>query len=168
MFAINSEGQALSETSISPERTANVEKDITSQGRVNVLIFYQSLTNQLTKAEKLQVVCSHIFTQVNWCLNPDATDSQTNAQALRGFLELLKALKYVMNGSTKTGEEPESMPVTPDEQARCLLFYLREIRRILNVQSLFTLNDFLTKNAEVLILHLANIFTCLVRDEQLN
>ena len=79
MFALNSEEQALSETSISPERTANVEKDITLQGRVNVLIFYQSLTNQLTKAEKLQVVCSHIFTQVNWCLNHEATDSQTNA-----------------------------------------------------------------------------------------
>lgn len=66
------------------------------------------------------------------------------------------------------GDEPLPSLDTPDEQAKCLLFYLREIRRMLNVTNLFTLNDFLMRNSEVLILHLANIFTCLVRDHQLS
>ena len=62
----------------------------------------------------------------------------------------------------------EPPPETPDELAKSLLYYLREIRRLLNVTHLFTLNDFLSRNSEALILHLANIFTCLVRDPQLS
>jgi hypothetical protein len=70
--------------------------------------------------------------------------------------------------TVKIGDEPHPSLETPEDQAKCLLYYLREIRRMLNVTDLFTLNDFLTRNSEVLILHLANIFTCLVRDQQLS
>jgi hypothetical protein len=65
-----------------------------SHGRRNIIQFYQSLAEHLNKAEKLESVCSHIFKLLNWCLNPECMDPLTgSALAIRGFMDLLKAIK---------------------------------------------------------------------------
>ena len=111
MFAFNQSAQsatlnALNETgaeeALSPERTSIVHTEEVSSGRMNVLLFYQSLVQQLGKAEKLQVVCAHLFKQLSWALCQDEQEGETGAaMAIKGFIELLKAVKFVMCGQTK-------------------------------------------------------------------
>ena len=84
--------------------------------------------------------------QLNWCLNPQdfGNDVAANtSMAIKGFMDLLKALKYVVGGSSPATTDVNTFPITPEDQAKTILHYLREIKRILNVTNIFTLTDFL-------------------------
>ena len=58
--------------------------------------------------------------------------------------------------------------MTTDYQAKCLLYYLREIRTMLNVTRVFSLQDFLEGTPRPLLAHVADVYACIVRDQQIS
>jgi len=55
---------------------------------------------------------------LNWCLNPQnfGNDVAANtSMAIKGFMDLLKALKYVVGGSSLAVTDVNTLPITPED-----------------------------------------------------
>jgi hypothetical protein len=55
---------------------------------------------------------------LNWCLNPQnfGNDVAANtSMAIKGFMDLLKALKFVVGGSSLAVTDVNTLPITPED-----------------------------------------------------